>query len=147
MDYRAIAKQLLDIQPLLRMEPINRRLYLLENGTFLALHYLSEQDKGIHPKELSKKMSVSTARIAALLKHMEQEGMIVRKPDHEDNRQITVSLTAYGKQLIVSKKAEAVTLMAEALEELGWEEAQTYLRIQRKLLENFLRKKERETQM
>lgn len=142
MDYRAMAEELLDIQPMLRMEPINRRLYLLENGTFLALHYLSLQKGAIHPKELSEKMCVSTARVAALLKHMEQENMITRCTDPEDNRQISVLITDHGRELIQSKKAEAVSLMAQSLEELGQEEAQSYLRIQKKLLDNFMRKKE-----
>ena len=83
-------------------------------------------------------MSISTARVAALLKQMEQEVFIICTPDPSDNRQIIVSLTGHGEQLIENKRAEAVDIMAEVLEELGPEETKTYLRIQRKLLEKFL---------
>ena len=70
MDYRALAEQLLDLQALLRLDPVNQQVSIFEKGTFLALQYLSHQ-KTVHPKELSQQMAVSSARIAALLNHME----------------------------------------------------------------------------
>lgn len=139
MDYRALAEQLLDLQALLRLDPVNQQVSIFEKGTFLALQYLSHQ-KTVHPKELSQQMAVSSARIAALLNHMENEGLIVRSPDPNDNRQVTVSLTARGEQLIKKKKEEVVNIMAKALEELGPEEAEIYLRIQTKFLTNFKKK-------
>ena len=138
MDYRVFAEELVDLQTLQHLTPVTRKLSVLDNGTYLALHYLVSHQKVAHPKELSQNMSISTARVAALLKHMEQEGFIVRTPDPSDNRQIIVSLTGHGEQLIENKRAEAVDIMAEVLEELGPEETKTYLRIQRKLLEKFL---------
>lgn len=139
MDYQAIAGQLLDLQLVMRPEPASRLLYTLENGTFLALQYLSERKNDVHPKELSRKMSVSTARIAALLNHMEREGLIIRTPDPTDSRQVTICLTKLGEQLIKSKKAEMVSLIARALEELGQEDAEIYLRITKRLLQSFLK--------
>ena len=120
MDYRALAEQLLDLQALLRLDPVNQQVSIFEKGTFLALQYLSHQ-KTVHPKELSQQMAVSSARIAALLNHMENEGLIVRSPDPNDNRQVTVSLTARGEQLI-----------------------KIYLRIQTKFLTNFKKKKQQQ---
>ena len=143
MDYRALAEQLLDLQALLRLDPVNQQVSIFEKGTFLALQYLSHQ-KTVHPKELSQQMAVSSARIAALLNHMENEGLIVRSPDPNDNRQVTVSLTARGEQLIKKKKEEVVNIMAKALEELGPEEAEIYLRIQTKFLTNFKKKKQQQ---
>ena len=143
MDYRALAEQLLDLQALLRLDPVNQQVSIFEKGTFLALQYLSHQ-KTVHPKELSQQMAVSSARIAALLNHMENEGLIVRSPDPNDNRQVTVSLTARDEQLIKKKKEEVVNIMAKALEELGPEEAEIYLRIQTKFLTNFKKKKQQQ---
>lgn len=140
MEYRALAEKLVDLQTILRLEPVNQQLSILERGTFLCLHYLLVNNAQAHPKELSRKMAVSTARIAALLKHMEQEGLIVRKADPADSRQIIVTLTCRGEQLIKAKRAEVVEIMADVLEELGPEEAETYLRIQKKLLQNFIRR-------
>lgn len=138
MDYRALAEKLIELQTLLHLVPVIRKLSVFEKGTFLALNYLMEHPKEVHPKELSQKMAVSSARIADLLNHMEREGMIVRKADPNDNRQILVSLTDQGEQLIKNKRAEVVDIMAETLEELGQEEAQTYLRIQMKILQKLM---------
>lgn len=139
MDYQVIASQLLDLQLVMRPEPASRLLYTLENGTFLALQYLSERKNDVHPKELSRKMSVSTARIAALLNHMERDGLIIRNPDPTDSRQVTICLTELGEQLIKSKKAEMVSLIARALEELGQEDAEIYFHITKRLLQSFLK--------
>ena len=64
--------------------------------------------------------------------------MIVRTADPNDSRQIMVSLTPEGKRLIQTKRKEVVDLMANALKGLEPEEAETYFRIQRKLLRNFM---------
>ncbi len=136
MDFYMIAGQLLDIQFLMSPEPVSRLLYAFENGTFLALQYLAQKKSGVHPKELSVKMAVSSARIAALLNHMERDGLIVRTPDLKDNRQIIISLTAHGEQLVMEKKAEMTGILAEALKELGQEDAETYLRIRQKLFQS-----------
>ena len=140
MDYHALAETLIDYQILLRLAPVAQKLSNLDKGTFLALNFLMPKQNVTHPKELSQKMSVSSARIAALLNHMEQEGLILRVPDPDDNRQIIISLTNKGEELIKNKRAEVVDLMAETLEELGPDEAETYMRIQKKILQNFMRR-------
>ncbi len=140
MDYRALAEKLIDYQMLMRLMPVAQKISILDKGTFLALYYLISSQKAVHPKELSQKMAVSSARIASLLNHMEQEELIVRKSDPNDNRQIFVSITKKGEQLIQYKRGEVVEIMAEVLEELGPKEAETYLRIQMKILHNFMRK-------
>lgn len=140
IDYRALAERLLDFQTLMRLAPIARELDVLDKGTFLALHCLLAEHKTVHPKELSQKMSVSSARIAALLHHMEEEGLVARRPDPNDNRKILVSLTRQGERMIQEKRARVVERMAEALEGLGPEDAETYLRIQMKMVRNLCAK-------
>ena len=137
-DYRALAEKLIELQRLLHLAPITRELSKLENGTFLALNCLANNQQEVHPKELSQKMAVSSARIAALLNHMEKEGLILRKADPKDNRQIVILLTDRGKQLIKQKREEVVNIMADTLEELGPEEAEAYLRIQMKIIRSFM---------
>lgn len=138
MDYHELAQQMVELHTLLYLMPVMRKISVLDKGTFLALDYLMEQHKDVHPKELSQKMAVSTARVAALLKHMEREGLVVRRADPHDNRQVLVSLTPQGAQRIKNKKAEVVQIMAQALEELEPEEAEAYLRIQMKILQKLM---------
>lgn len=132
MDYRAIAQSLVELHAALRLGPVARQLSELDCGTFLALQLLSSGDA--HPCELSRKMGVSTARVAALVNHLERDGLAVRRPDPDDSRAVTVSLTPAGKARICEKREAAVSALAGALQALGPREAQAYLRIQRKIL-------------
>lgn len=84
-------------------------------------------------------MGVSSARVAALLNHLEKEGFIQRRPDLKDNRQVIVSITDKGIQAICQKRERILDMIAQALESLGPEDAQTLLRILRqKLAEKLL---------
>ena len=139
MDYHALAEKLIDLQYGLHQVPANRQLSILDKGIFFALNYLMAQHKAVNPKELSKEMAVSSARIAALLNHLEEEGLVRRTADPEDKRQIRISLTEEGAQLIHDKRAEVVDILAHTLSQLGPEDANTYIRIQTKIIENFLR--------
>lgn len=81
----------------------------------------------------------SSARIAAVLNHLEARKLIARTPDPEDSRQIMASLTESGMRLIEEKRAEVVDIVAVMLEKLGPEDARTYLRLQEKILHGFVR--------
>ena len=85
-------------------------------------------------------MAISSARVAALLNHMEREGLVVRSADPDDGRKILVSLTDAGQQLIKDKTSEMVDMRAQTLEELGSEEAEAYYRIQLKLVQILMRR-------
>ena len=91
--------------------------------------------KMAHPKELGRGMAVSSARVAALLNHLEDQGLIRRTADPDDNRQTIVSLTAAGEERIRQRRAQAVALLAQLLERLGPEDAAAYLRLRKKLIE------------
>ena len=110
MDYRAIAQSLVELHAALRLGPVARQLSELDCGTFLALQLLSSGDA--HPCELSRKMGVSTARVAALVNHLERGGLAVRRPDPDDSRAVTVSLTPAGKARICEKREAAVSALA-----------------------------------
>ena len=135
MDYHALAEQLMDLHVLLHQSPAGRQLEDLDRGTSLALGYLMAHHKMAHPKELGRGMAVSSARVAALLNHLEEQGLIRRTADPDDNRQTIVSLTAAGEERIRQRRAQAVALRAQVLERLGPEDAAAYLRLRKKLIE------------
>ena len=135
MDYHALAEQLMDLHVLLHQSPAGRQLEDLDRGTSLALGYLMANHKMAHPKELGRGMAVSSARVAALLNHLEDQGLIRRTADPDDNRQTIVSLTAAGEERIRQRRAQAVALLAQLLERLGPEDAAAYLRLRKKLIE------------
>ena len=82
-------------------------------------------------------MAVSSARIASLLNHLEKKHLIQRYVDQHDNRQIIVLLTDLGRQEISRVRSELLPEIAAMLEKLGPEDAENYIRIQKKIWSTF----------
>ncbi len=133
MDYSLLAGQLLSVQANLLQVPAYQQLSKMVRGEMFVLNYLATHEAAIHPKELSKKMAVSTARITSLLHHMEEKGLVARSSDLSDNRQIFVRLTENGVTAIQKARAEVISRVSSLLEALGPEDAREYIRIQEKL--------------
>ena len=106
-------------------------------GELFVLNYLDHREGEVHPKELSEKMAVSTARIARLLNHMEEKSLVTRLPDPGDNRQIIVQLTPDGAKAVEGARREVISYLAKMLESLGPEDARAYIRIQEKIYQNY----------
>ena len=76
MDYVFLAGQLLSVRANLLQVPAYQHMSKMMKGELFVLNYLATHEAVIHPKELSEKLVVSTARIASLLNHMEEKGLI-----------------------------------------------------------------------
>lgn len=59
----------------------------------MSKNTLEQADEVVYASGLSKKLNVSTARIAALLKRMEQNGLITRYTSPVDARRTIVEIT------------------------------------------------------
>ena len=138
MYYQALADELLHIRMNLLQVPASQKLSGILRGELFVLNYLYNHKDGIHPKELSEKLSVSTARIASLLKHMEEKSLILRTPDADDSRQIIVRLTPERKQAIQTYRKEVLYQLSKTLESLGPDDANAYIRIQKMIYSNFM---------
>lgn len=141
MDYLALANELLCVRANLLQVPANQQLSKMVKGELFVLNYLDSHQQIIHPKELSEKLSVSTARIASLLNHMEEKNLIRRSSDPDDCRQIIVQLTDPGREMIRRVRGEALFCVSNMLESLGPEDAEEYIRIHNKIWNNFLQSK------
>lgn len=138
MYYEALADELLHIRADLLRVPAQQKLSNMLRGELFVLNYLHDHDTIVHPKELSENLSVSTARIASLLKHMEEKNLIVRAPDGSDSRQIIVRLTEDGKKAIQTYREDVLAYLARTLESLGPDDAREYIRIQKKIYCNYI---------
>ena len=76
MDYTSLAQELLTVRANLLQVPANQQLSQMVRGEMFVLNYLFTHEGAIHPKELSRQMAVTTARIASLLNHMEQKQLL-----------------------------------------------------------------------
>ena len=137
MDYKEMALDLLKTRIDFLHVPVSQKLSNFIKGEYFVLNYLLTHGSQAHPKELNREMAVSSARTAALLNHMEEKGLVIRKDDATDNRQVIVCLTEKGNALIEERKAELLQNVIQLLEYLGPEDAQDYIRIQKKIIHGF----------
>lgn len=140
MDYTALARELLKIRAKLFRIPEDQQITQMARGERFVLGYLTFQESAVHPKKLSEEMGVSTARVAALLKNMEKKQLLQRYPDPNDSRQVIVMLTETGKEKILQFYEKVIFDISEVLESIGPEDATTYIRIQKTISDNYLKK-------
>lgn len=95
-------------------------------GKWFVLNYLKVHETAVHPKELSEKMSVSTARIASLLNYLAEQNLIIRKENPQDNRQVIVKLTPDGVNEIEEIRKKVISQI-KMLEALGLDDTQAYV--------------------
>lgn len=136
MDTRAIAEELLSISAEYLQISANKKLDAFAKGEPFVLRYLCKHGETVYPKDLSKSMHVSSARIAAILNQMESKGWIVRSTDKNDTRQVNVTITEAGIALIKKEQNEIIESVARVLDKIGEEDAKELLRIQRKILKS-----------
>ena len=132
MDYSALAAELLSFRTALHHLPAVRGLDEMSGGEYFVLHFLLRHGG---TAELSRSLYASSARIAALLKHLEAKGWIVRTPDAADVRRVDVVLTEAGAACIRERLGAVLDEVSVLLSALSPEEAAEYVRLQRKLLE------------
>lgn len=140
MYYEAMAAELLKIRSELRLVPASQQLSRMVTGEPFVLNYLAMQEGGVTPKQISVEMNVSTARIATLLNQLEEKGLVLRSDDPADNRRTIVRLTERGMEHIEEKRKGVLHYTAEMLETLGPDDACEYVRLQKKIAENYLGK-------
>lgn len=134
MEYTALAEKMLSVRAQLSHMPAGEAVSDACGGEFFALSLLLGGETSC-PSELSRRMGVSSARIAALLKHLEQKGFILRRADEHDERRVNVSLTDAGRELIRERRRRAIDRVAAALRSLGEDDAREYVRLQQKMLD------------
>ena len=134
-DYEGLATELLQVNGALLQLPALHLQVRLNQGEPFVLNYLLLHHQA-HPVELCRSGAVSSARIAALLGRLEDKGYITRGPDPLNNRQVIVTLSPKGLEVIQSFRAQVLRSTAQMLSLLGPEDAKEFIRLRRKLLDN-----------
>lgn len=88
-------------------------------GIGLVLRYLAEVGRPASAGEISRRMNVSTARVAVLLRTMSEKGLIVRSADSADARKVYVSLSEKGRERSRKITDELIALMTEIVNKVG----------------------------
>ena len=106
-----------------------------QRGTGFILAYLEEVSGEVIAGDLARELNVSTARIAALLKTMEKNGLIIRYQSATDNRQTVVEITQKGIDYSAAMKKQILEKAELLLEKVGKEELDEFIRISVKIKE------------
>lgn len=109
--------------------PISEMLDEFNCGEIGVLSTLAFDQSPVTAGELSEKLNVTTARIARILNSLESKQYIRRKNDRTDRRKIFVTITKKGKELADSTKKEIMDKIVQVIQEVGYDEIQTYISI------------------
>lgn len=134
MNYESMAEELLSIRAGLLHVPANQMMNDFVRGELFVLNYLMVHGGTAFPKDLSRGMDVSSARIAALLNQMVKKEWVIRAADTEDCRQTIITLTEKGRKEVEKKRTEIVEVVVQMLKNIGPEDAKELLRIERKIM-------------
>ncbi len=135
MDYESAAIELMRIHAQFNRLKANQQMDGMSQGELFALGYIYEKGKAAYPKDISDGMAVSSARVAAILNHMEEKGWICRETDCNDCRKKLVRLTDAGEEIYLIKKKETLDSVVKILQDLGEKDTTDLLRIRKKMLE------------
>ena len=135
IDYLKLADTLIDLRIKLLRGAYGQMIHNLNGGDIFILNYLENCKDHVHPKDLSKVMSVSMARITNLLNKMEADGDIQRCVDPDDKRQVIVVMTEKGKARNLQNREKLIPNTSAFLELLGPDDAVAYVRLQKKFLQ------------
>ena len=121
-----------------RLKPTNFKsltdeLNYFNRGEVGVLSYLAFDKNEASSGELSEKLNVSTARIASILKSLENKKYIRRKEDSLDKRKTLVVITESGKELAVETKKELMDILIKVIKEIGYKDIEEYTRIVQKI--------------
>lgn len=105
----------------------------LNHGEGHALLVLLKTGSGLSAGEMSEAMGLTTGRTANILRRLEDKGLIERGVVPSNRRKASIALTAEGRARAVELSNHFRRRAAEALDALGREDAEAFMRIVRKL--------------
>lgn len=102
-------------------------------GENMALAIIRKNGGSIYPKDIEEMMGVSSARVAKIIKGLEEKKLVIRKPDSKDKRKTIVNLTDRGKRCENLRKDKINFALSTMLELLGEEDGADFVRIVEKI--------------
>ena len=106
-----------------------------KKGMGFVLIYLNESDHEVLAGELAKASNVSTARIAALLRTMEKNGLVERYHSASDARHTIVKITQEGIRQAEQLREQVLAKIELLLERVGREKLEEFIRLSNEIRE------------
>ncbi|MDU3137606.1 MAG: winged helix DNA-binding protein [Anaerococcus prevotii] len=102
-------------------------------GENMALALISKNKGSTYPKDIEENMGISSARVAKIIKGLEEKKLVTRKPDRKDRRKTIVSLTDRGKRCEDLRKEKINFALTSMLELLGEDDGADFVRLIEKI--------------
>ncbi len=110
----------------------------VSQGRFTVLMLLLDKVAGVpcaqSPASLAEMAGVSRATMTGLIDTLERDGLVTRNPDPADRRQLLVSITAKGEDLLVSMLPEHFRRISVLLSPLSEPERRSFVQILTKIV-------------
>lgn len=133
--YDELAQELFEIMNPEKHRPPHEHMSKMMHGEMAVIRLLDHAEGGLLAGEISRKLNMTTARIAAVLNSLEKKNMIRRQADPADKRRVMVSITAAGQEISRKKREEIRLHMRRMLEQMGEHDAAEYVRLTRRAFE------------
>lgn len=131
-DFRALAQEVLEEFGALGRR-MGSRMQNARRGEHGVIHALACSASPLTPSELSALGHLSSARVANVLRSLEEKGLVTREHSQLDRRRVTVTLTKAGRARDEKNRAEFESLTSAFLAQLGQRDAQDMARILRRV--------------
>lgn len=111
-----------------------RRMYNLlaaKNGITQGIGYalVNIGKEGVPATKIAPMMGMTSSSLSRLLKNMEDDGLIYRKPEKEDKRVVRIFLTPEGLKLKKKIKDVVINFNKKLFEKISKEDFEAFVRI------------------
>lgn len=100
---------------------------------FLIGYLHMHRDTTVYAGDIARASCVSTARVAAALNKLEEQGVVMRATAGEDSRKTVVSLTDAGLAKAETVRDRMLAELADIIDSVGTEDMDEFLRIGQKI--------------
>lgn len=105
-------------------------------GENKVLRFINSEGGSTYPKEIELAMGISSARVAAIIKKLEERELLIRTCDKVDRRKTLLTLTEQGKKAAHEIETKIMYALGQMVDSLGDEESENFIRILDKLILN-----------
>lgn len=127
--YEELALQLFDVLDKKYKGPPREDVGAVVRGEMAVLHLLFIKRRSMSAGEITRMLSMTTSRIAAVLNSLQKKDMIIRETDPKDKRRVLVSITDKGAVFCGKRRKRAIEDMKSVFAYLGEEDAAHFVRI------------------
>jgi len=135
MDYDQLTREFMK-DSLLKKQPF-RPVMELSRGEMGTMLYLVFEKDGAFVGEISHRLNLTTGRMATVIKHLEKKAYIIKKQATCDRRKTIISVTQKGRDFVDKHSKLVYQRIHNILKFLGEEDALNYVRINKRLINEF----------